>query len=229
MNGFINFLKFSHHQDDISINTMLFHLSRLISLWKQDNDTLDMGSLEQQDVFYRVSCKLDALMLILLARANGNIRKTAIQILADFYAVTEASSKSKDAFKENGDMPLYAVLRKVEEELPRTACYAFLESYYVGSCLSPQISASLELLSLSDAVSSDFSGLFKFYLGELCCHFIRLGRVKALRHCVKFMKRLVVPFLVKRSSRSIPFLTYSSYLVLLTSLAGTIVLGIKLL
>lgn len=159
MNGFINFLKFSHHQDDVSISTMLLQLSRLLSLWKQDNDP-GSHSPEDRDVFYRVSCKLDGLMLIMLARANGGIRKTAIQILADFYAITESSNHQKGRDDEE-DLPLYAILRKAETDLPRYAAYSFLENFYVGSCLSPQISAGFTLLSVADVASSDFSGLFK--------------------------------------------------------------------
>jgi hypothetical protein len=215
VNGFINFLKFSHHQDDISIRTMLLQLSRLLSLWKQDNDTASHTS-EDKNIFYRVSCKLDGLMLIMLARANGEVRKTAIQILADFYAITEGGVDEN----QGEDMSLYAILMKTEVDLPRYATYAFLENYYVGSCLSPQISAGLNLLSVADVASSDFSGLFKYYLGEICSQFTSLGRGKALRHCVKFLRILVVPYLSKRMSRSVHVLMYGSCLVLLTSMAG---------
>jgi hypothetical protein len=168
VNGFINFLKFSHHQDDISISTMLLQLSRLLSLWKQDNDP-GSHTPEDRDIFYRVSCKLDGLMLIMLARSNGEIRKTAIQILADFHAITDSSSRG-DPSREGDDMTLYAILRKTEGNLPRYATYSFLENYYVGSCLSPQISAGLNLLSVADVAASDFSGLFKVgkHRGLIC-------------------------------------------------------------
>lgn len=99
--------------------------------------------------------------------------------------------------------------------------YAFLEQDMFGCYLEPKVSANMTLLSLSDVAGSDYTILFRFYLGELVREFAILGRSKALRHCVKFLKAVAVPFMASSHSVNKGFIaTYSAFMVLLMGMAG---------
>jgi hypothetical protein len=196
---------------------MLSHLSYLIHTWTQDTNTVPATVIEA-DIIYRVSCKLDACMLIMLARPNPKIRKASLTILADFYKISESiAPHGNDA----GLLPLHAILVRTEDMLSRHAMYAFLERDNLGPALTPKVTSKLTLLSINEVASSDYGVLFRFYLGELARRFTLSGRPKALRHCAKFLKQLAIPFMTSVSTVDAEFVaTYSSYTILLMSMAG---------
>ncbi|KAJ3226579.1 hypothetical protein HK099_004606 [Clydaea vesicula] len=217
INGFLNFLKFSQVNDDISICTTLTQLSHLLYLWSKKEipplyDT-------ERDAFYRSSCKIDAAMMLMFARPNSQIRKLAIKILADYNSIVEQIFPLSHPLQP-GQFPLFHILA-TEVDISRWALYAYLEDNFQGNCLEPSISSSLPLLSFADVAASDYAGLFKFYLGELVRQFAAAGRSKALRHCVKWLKHIAIPELTSTTNFTPDvYSAYSAYLVLLFGLAG---------
>lgn len=215
INGFLNFIKVSPHQDDASICTMVTQLSMLISLWSSSPSLLSF--VVESDILYRVSCKLDSAMLVLLGRPNSKIRHSCLKILADFYLITETSMPHS---KGAGYLPLHAIITQADTQISRYAVYAYLEQEMGGDILVSD-STELSILSFMEVALSNYSGLFLYYLGELVRQFVVLGRVKALRHCVKLLKIVAISHMTSAVTVTKEFIaTYSSYLVLLMGLAG---------
>ncbi|KAI8907187.1 hypothetical protein EDD86DRAFT_208959 [Gorgonomyces haynaldii] len=191
INGFINFLKNSPHQDDICVCTVILLLARLIKTW-QDEIVPGQEILVHQEAFYRVSCKLDAMMLIFLARPNPRIRQACLQILYDFYALQNTFSTHGSM---RGEMPLAAILVGFEQQIVKNALFAFFEKGGQGSCLNARTAPSFRLLTFFEVASSGFSVLFQYYLAQLGVQFAEYGRPKAVRHCAKFLRLLAIPYI----------------------------------
>lgn len=203
---------------------MLMQLSNLISIWANEKAVAGSGTdstnhIDEQTLS-RVSCKLDALVLVMLCRQNVQIRKSCLIMLADMYTITE---KVRPHSNVPGCLPLYAIILQAESKISRHAMFAFLEHDLNGNCLNPHLSGGQSVIRFSQVAVSDFIGLFKFFIGEVSRQFALLGRAKALRHCVKLLKLLAIPCLSTNATAtpSNEFLAaYSSYTILLMSLAG---------
>ncbi|KAJ3069221.1 hypothetical protein HDU98_007718 [Podochytrium sp. JEL0797] len=200
---------------DISYATIMLHLTALIRQWSKDVDT--HRNLDAEKIS-RLSCKLDACLLIMLARPNPRIRHASLSALSDFYTISQTISPH---LNEPGFLPLQAILNQRNNYLSKNAMYAFMERDLLGHKLTPKVVGLINLLPLNSIAASDYSLLFKFYLGELARQFCLSGRPKALRHCAKFLTTLAVPYMTSVTTVDNEFvITYSNYMVLLMALGG---------
>ncbi|KAJ3403215.1 hypothetical protein HDU80_004376 [Chytriomyces hyalinus] len=201
---------------DISYATIMLHMTHFIGIWARDFH--QHTSIMDPDKIQRLSCKLDACLLIMLARPNPRIRHASLVALSDFYKISEAVSPH---LNEPGFLPLQAILNQRGDFLSRNAIFSFMERDLLGHKLTPNVYAVIPLLSFAAVASSDYSLLFKFYLGELARQFGLSGRPKALRHCAKFLTSLAVPYMTSVTTVDNEFvITYSNYMVLLMALGG---------
>jgi hypothetical protein len=218
INGFINFLKNTPHQDDISICSVILVLASLIKEWVTE---IVLGSVIDinQEAFYRVSCKLDAIMLIFMARPSNRIREMCIDILSDFYQIQQTFSKHGLG---KGEMPLVALLLKHETPIRKKALFAFLEKSAKGYIMTASNATGMILSSFYDVARSQFSSLFLYYLGELAMLFAEFGRAKATRHCAKFLRALAIPYIGQRIQENSPehVLPYYGSMILLMAMSG---------
>ncbi|KAJ3196625.1 hypothetical protein HK101_008306 [Irineochytrium annulatum] len=216
--AFLNHIKKIPYDNDISYCTIVLHLAFLLRHWANEEDSTGNQSLDR-DLVYRISCKLDACMMVMLARPNPRIRHAALSALADFYSLSETLAPHANG---PGYLPLYAILVRTEGVVSKSAMYAFMERDLHGHALVPKVTSGLTLLSIHDVAISDFGVLFRFYLGELARQFAMKGRVKALRHCAKTLRRLAIPLMTSVNTVDAAFVaTYSSYAVLLMSFCAT--------
>ncbi|KAJ3275486.1 hypothetical protein HDV01_000313 [Terramyces sp. JEL0728] len=194
INGFVNYLKNTPLRDDISICSVIVVLSQLIKNWADELSSHGEGVLPAVHVegLYRVSCKIDAMMLVLMSHPSQRIRSTCLQILFNFYKIQNLYSTHGTKARE---MPLAAILLNSESVIVKQAMFAFLESGNRGHKLSAALASSIAPLTFLEVSSSQYTGLFKFYLGELAKRFSFYGRPKATRHCAKFLKLFAAPFL----------------------------------
>ncbi|KAJ3037253.1 hypothetical protein HK097_003572, partial [Rhizophlyctis rosea] len=236
INGFINYLKTTPYQDDISLCTVLLHLSYLIKIWSSSLGPRPAEPIDPQDkdIIHRVSCKLDAAMMVFLARPNARIRKTCLDILEDFYNVQEwiGAFEEPPADAENAGvdnptaanpspLPLHAILTRNEPIITKHALYAFLENDLFGHLLTPTVTCGLDILSIRDVAGSDYTVLWRFYLGECARQFAHFGRGKAVRHSAKFSRAVAVPYMTSLEGVTPEFVgTYVAYLGVMMGLGG---------
>ncbi|KAJ3135053.1 hypothetical protein HK100_003069 [Physocladia obscura] len=201
---------------DISYATIMLHLTALIRHWSKDYQA--HLKIFDPDQITRLSCKLDACLLIMMARPNPRIRHASLSALSEFYTISQAVLPHPN---EPGFLPLQAILDQRASYLSKNAMYAFMERDLLGHKITPKVIGQITLLPLSTIASSDYSYAFKFYLGELARQFSLSGRPKALRHCAKFLTSLAVPYMTSVTTVDSEFvITYSNYMVLMMALAG---------
>ncbi|KAL2913874.1 hypothetical protein HK105_206608 [Polyrhizophydium stewartii] len=216
INGFINYLNSTIFQDDISVCTHITFLAQITKIWVTD---FENAGPVVQDSFSRVSCKVDAYLLIALGRPSVRIRKPALQILLDLYTIQQSFDSHQITPRE---MPLAAILIQMETAVCKQGVYSFLEKSLLGHLLSPRTASALSPLTLLEVASSDFSVLFRHYLGELAQLFVLYGRSKATRHCAKFLRILALPQVLSPPANPSPedASTHKSYMMLLLALSG---------
>ncbi|KAJ3320881.1 hypothetical protein HDV06_004777 [Boothiomyces sp. JEL0866] len=221
INGFVNYLKNTPLRDEISICSVIVVLSQLIKNWVDELTSNSDAALPPVHVegLYRVSCKIDAMMLVLMSHASQRIRSTCLQILFNFYKIQNLYSTHGTKARE---MPLAAILLNSESVIVKQAMFAFLESGNRGHKLSAAIASSIPPLTFLEVSSSQYTGLFKYYLGELAKRFSFYGRPKATRHCAKFLKLFAAPLLETTNSQASAEsrALYASYAILLMAMAG---------
>jgi len=99
--------------------------------------------------------------------------------------------------------------------------YAFLEKDLYGYIVTPKMASVLTIIHPKEVAASDYSYLFKYYLGETARQFVHYGRVKALRQCAKFLMVSAIPYITAQSFVDSEYITaYNAYMVLLMALAG---------
>jgi hypothetical protein len=218
INGFINFLKETKVRDDITMCTNLVVLLKLIQTWVELFDD-SQTALVSVEGLYRVSCKVDACMLYLMAHPNGKIRGTCLQIVLDLYKLQKAILPHGT---KPGEMPLAYILFTSETLIVKQAIYAFLESSSRGHNLSSKIASSLHPLTLLEVASSSFTGLFQYYHGELVKRFSFCGRAKAVRHLAKYLKLFAPPMIHENPSNPNDeyVMFFGSNMIMLMAMAG---------
>ena len=218
VNGFVNFLKTTPNRDDISICSNVEVFAALIKTWAEEVK-LRGELLAHPEGFYRVSCKIDAISLLLMSHPNSRIRSLCLEILHDFSSLEKLVSPPRPP---RGQMPLAYILEESEPLIVKRAIYGFLESGFRGVDMSSKTASSFTPLAFTDVLKSSYTGLFRFYQAELAKTFSFHGRPKAVRHFAKHLKSYAVP-LVEQSfpaaSQDFKFL-YSSYMSLMTAMAG---------
>ncbi|KAH9273786.1 hypothetical protein BASA83_003780 [Batrachochytrium salamandrivorans] len=218
LNGFINFIKNTVYQDDISICTVMTFLAQLTKIWVTDFE--EAGPIDQRS-FLRVSCKVDAAILVMLCRSTSRIRKPCLQILLDIYTIQQTFDTHQQTIHE---MPLAAILVQMEPSICKQGVYAFLEKSLIGHLLSPRVSTSLRSLTFLEVASCDYTVLFRFYLGELALRFATYGRSKAIRHCAKFLRIIAIPLITSISGINTPSIEdgarFSALMALTMALSG---------
>ncbi|KAI8928058.1 hypothetical protein BC831DRAFT_397976 [Entophlyctis helioformis] len=215
VNGFINYIKHTPHQDDISICTIVSFLAQLTNIWGSDFE--DVEPIDEEP-FSRVSCKVDAAMLILLARPCARIRKAGLQILLDLYTIQQSFPSFQITPRE---MPLASILVQMETTISKRAVFGFLEKGMLGHLLSPRLASALPTLTFLEVASSDYAALFRYFLGELAQRFASHGRSKATRHCAKFLRILAVPYITTAPVGSVDDMaTFTGYMILIMALSG---------
>ncbi len=210
-------MKSAPNRDDISICTYLEVFAAIVKFWAEE---VKLKKLLQcsSDGFYRVSCKADAIILLLMSHPNSKIRALCLQVLSDFYIMEKISLPESTA----GKMSLSVILDSSEPIIVKQAIYGFLETGFRGVNLSSKIASSLTPLAFLDVANSSFTDLFRFYHGELVKRFSFYGRSKATRHLAKFLKAYAIPLIEQNyltdsnDSKSL----YSSYMCLLTAMSG---------
>lgn len=193
-------------------------LSKLIKIWTVEYEQNNEKPISTEG-FYRVSCKMDAIMLLLLAHANGKIRNACLQIVFDLYHLHKTILPHGI---RAGEMPLGAILLTSEPLIVKQAIYAFLKASSVGHNLSSKVAASLHPLTFIEVASSNYTGLFQFYHGELVKRFSIYGRPKSLRHLAKFLRNSAVTLISQNNASASPEYRafYASYMILLMAMAG---------
>ena len=186
----------------------------MISSWSK-NEIVAIQAVGDPDMFVRVSCKIDAAMMVVLCRPNKIIRDCALKIIHDFQTITDLFVPQKD----KDYISLYTIIKNMDGDISRFATFAFLEDQMRGDCITAEMISKITILSLKDVAASDFFDLFKYYHGELARLFVIHGRAKALRHCAKFLRAFALPFVTSshHQSRSA---SLASYWMLLFSFAG---------
>ncbi|KAJ1547040.1 hypothetical protein HK096_004430, partial [Nowakowskiella sp. JEL0078] len=219
INGFLNFIKTTPFQDDIALCTILSHLNSLLNFWTQrEGIEKTKGIPIEKDFVYRLSCKLDGCVMIMLGRPNTRIRKYCLQILTDFYTIQQSTIPHPEAAEQ---LPLHAIILRHDEEISKFSMYGFMERDLHGYALVPKVTSVLTILSVREVAQSDFTILFRYYLGEISRKFMTFGRQKAIKHAAKFSLMVAVPYMTSVATVDTDFVaTYSSYLVLMMSLAG---------
>jgi hypothetical protein len=218
INGFINFLKETKVRDDITMCTNLTVLLKLVQTWVELFDD-SQTALVSVEGLYRVSCKVDACMLYLMAHPNGKIRSTCLQIVLDLYKLQKTILPHGT---KPGEMPLAYILFTSETLIVKQAIYAFLESSSRGHNLSAKIASSLHPLTLLEVASSSFTGLFQYYHGELVKRFSFCGRAKAVRHLAKYLK-LFAPQMIHENPANPNeeyVMFFGSNMIMLMAMAG---------
>ncbi|ORY34153.1 hypothetical protein LY90DRAFT_705035 [Neocallimastix californiae] len=217
--GFINFLKRTEHQDDVSICTTLTHLDFLLKMWVNKDMYAPEDPINDDDA-YRISCKIDAAMLVMMSRESPRIRMLAYEILADFNEIQKMVCNSLELDNEV-KLPLATILEEQETVIARQGMYGFLEKDLYGYIVTPKMASVLTIIHPKEVAASDYSYLYKYYLGETARQFVNFGRVKALRQCAKFLMVSAVPYITAQSIVDSEYITaYNSYMVLLMALAG---------
>ncbi|TPX32743.1 hypothetical protein SmJEL517_g04215 [Synchytrium microbalum] len=216
INGFINCIKSTEHQDEVSLLTIILHLQHLISGWSKESNVIS-----DPDASYRVSCKLDAAVIVLLAHTDPRIRKCSIQCLGDFLKITGRLQPGLDQTDQTVEMPLYSVLVRTEISIARRALYSFLERDLEVTHLV-QTASNPTPPTFSDVASSEYMSLYRAFLGELARQFARLGRSKALRHTAKFVRTIAIPMLnpPQGDPAEDSVELYSSFAILLFAFGG---------
>lgn len=222
INGFINYLKSTPYNDNVSICTIVLMVAVLLNLWPL---SAEKRLSINPDIFYRVSCKLDAIMLIIMTRPYTRIREMCMQILNDFQNIQKDQLKNvkrESLFLRKGT-PLIQILFDNELIIRKRATYAFLEKSSRGSNLTPTNAAGLKLPDFLDVARSQYSQYFNYYLAELAVLFCKLGREKATRHCAKFLIVLFIPVMGQAiAEKHLKYiLPYSAGMNLVFALAGT--------
>jgi len=217
--GFINLLKRTEHQDDVSICTVLTHLDFLLKMWVNKDMYAPDDPINDDDA-YRISCKIDASMLVMMSRESPRIRMLAYEILSDFNEIQKMVCHSLELDNEV-KLPLATILEEQETVIARQGMYGFLEKDLYGYIVTPKMASVLTIIHPKEVAASDYSYLYKYYLGETARQFVNFGRVKALRQCAKFLMVSAIPYITAQSVVDSEYITaYNSYMVLLMTLAG---------
>ena len=191
INGFINFMKISPFQDDISVANIAQFVVQLTKVWANDSQTIKTLDPE---AFPRVSCKMDAIVMLLLARPNAIIRKSALRILFDLQSVDRSRPEYNLSYPDR-NLSLADILTSLELTVCKNAIRAFLDKNLKGHLLIPSIWSKLKLVSFQQLAGSDYFDVFKYYLGALANQFALRGRPKATRRCSKFLRQHAVPLM----------------------------------
>ncbi|KAI8802456.1 hypothetical protein BJ742DRAFT_542930 [Cladochytrium replicatum] len=234
VNGFLNYIKTTPFQDDITMTTVLTHMSTLLRVWTQvekplrhlDNtaalNAVAMTGLPippqiDRNALYKVSCKLDGCMLVMLARPNAVLRHRVLEILKDFNGLLE-----EQGILEALDAPTLRTIMLVQgRHVSRHGLYGFMEKDLHGYALGPKVTAGLTLLTIEEVAKSEVNSLNRYFVGELARLFARDARGKARRHAAKFLVRLALPLMTSVANIDASFvMTYGSFSALLFALAG---------
>ncbi|KAJ2998905.1 hypothetical protein HDV02_003880 [Globomyces sp. JEL0801] len=211
---------FKNHPDlRIGVFNLISVLSGLIKLWVDKVD-YEKDFHVHKEGFYRVSCKLDASMLVIMAHPNQRIRTTCLSIIYDFYCLEK---KFLEPVGQGiGKMSLAAILLDSEEIIVKQSIHAFFEADTFGYKLNAKSASAIKSPTFVDVCKSQYTILFKYYLGELTKRFAIYGRFKATRHCAKYLRKFAVPLIEKQTpNASLEHQAhYASQMVLLMALAG---------
>lgn len=220
-------MKNTPNQDDQSIATIVVILAQLISKSVEEikrGIAVDISA----EPFYRVSCKLDAAVLMLLTRSNSLIRRKAIEILSDFHTIQEALQLPSQCVD---GIPLVSIIYEEEETLGKRAFLSFFKKSSRGNAVTSRMFAGFNYPSVYEVLQSEYTRLFHYYLGELVLLFIDKGRSKAKRHCAKLLALHTIP----RICDNLPERTveganwYSASMILLMCHSGVPVFSVFIL
>lgn len=190
----------------------------LIKIWA-DEVKIREELVTNTQGFYRVSCKIDAICLLLMSHPNFRIRSLCLEILRDFVSMERRVSPFGPPHDQK---PLALILEENEPLIVKQAIYGFLESGFRGVDMSAKIASSLTPIAFSDVLKSSYTGLFRFYQAELAKMFSFCGRPKAVRHFAKHLKNFAVPLIEQNlPAASLDFKSlYCSYMNMMTAMAG---------
>ena len=213
LHAFLNFLKYEDYLPDSVCLCVLLHISALLSHWtcfkKEDVVLSDLVKL---------SCKMDGIMIIYLGHSNLRIRKCCISILSSFYKIFD-----KYEIKESKPfLSLYSILLKDDFDIQNLAIKSFATKNLPQDSLSPRVLGALGHFTVMELICSDYGFLYQYFYGSLVTKFVFKGRLKALRHCCKFLLSMFVPILSKNLSNDLPedVMTHRMRILLCLSVAG---------
>lgn len=190
----------------------------LLQLWIKEGAS-GVAGITSDDVL-KFSNKLDALIIILLGRANLQIRKLCISILMHFHSVTE---KLGSAFESN-TLSLFGIMVKFQSEIAKEALYAFAIDGMGSNALSPSIMGGLEPINFFEIACSDYVLFYQYFFGSAVKRFAAHGQPKALRHCGKFLRAMVIPLInTPKATNPDARFDHLSQIILLMGLAGVTV------
>jgi hypothetical protein len=212
--GFLSFFKAPVMMDENLVLSYLLHLLVLVNKWIDDG----VESSEKASQVLKVSCKLDALMIILLGRPTVRIRKTCMQILKKMQNAVDIIYSTS---QQSGKLTLYQILTIHDDDISKAAIFAFADKNLALDALSPSIIGGMSITGFRDVCASDFAHLYTYYYGALINQFLLHGREKSLRHAGKYLRHIAIPFIGNPLIRNPEgFYSYHSHIILLLSLAG---------
>lgn len=215
LNGFANFLKANQSLGDIAIYSVVAIVSRLTRMWILSCNSAMPTDINKEAV-YRVSCKLDAVMMLSLTRANSKIRNKTIQILTDINELNKM-------FAIGGvGMPIAELLSLHEVQISKQGIYSYLDKSAQGHLLSKKTAAGVKLPTFYQLAGSHFTPLFLFYYGQLALLFVENGRPKALRHTAKVIRAHLPNFISNTigETRQDVLAHFSAFIVLAMALGA---------
>jgi hypothetical protein len=217
MHGFLNYFKNNSTADDVTVTTFLLHLLAILQAWVKEGSSL---RVVDPQLLFKLSCKMDGLLLIFLGRANVRIRRTCLSILMLMHTILENMS-IKAAVP---GLSLFTILMKFDDAIGKEAIFAFATQQMSSNALEPLILGGLDILSFFEVAACEYSHLYRFFYGAAVSFFALHGRHKAIRHCGKFLKQMVVQTItnMKQVTQNSLF-DHTSNMILLLGLAGATV------
>ena len=217
MHGFLNYFKNNSTSDDVTVTTFLLHLLAILQACVKEGSSL--RGVDPQ-LLFKLSCKMDGLLLIFLGRANVWIRRTCLSILMLMHTISE-NMNSKAAIP---GLSLFAILMKFDETIGKEAIFTFATQQMSSNSLEPLILGGLDLLFFFEVAACEYSHLYRFFYGAAVSLFGIHGRHKAVRHCGKFLKQMVVQTITSMKNLTPHALfDHTSNMTLLLGLAGATV------
>ena len=121
-------------------------------------------------------------------------------------------------------LSLFTILMKFDDTISKEAIYAFATQQMSSNALEPLIMGGLDILSFFEVAACEYSHLYRFFYGAAVSAFALHGRHKAIRHCGKFLRQMVVQTItsLKQITQQNLF-DHTSNMVLLFGLAGATV------
>jgi hypothetical protein len=156
---------------------------------------------------------LDALILILLGRANSRIRKTCLLILI-------YSDKVFNVYIGRKDSSLLSIIIRMENRIIKDSLTAVSNDHMTPFAISDSVISGLEAVDFFEIACSNYLHLYRYYYGSLARCFSEFSDIRSICHINKYLHIIVMPRLHKHHTSMISLLNVSNALILLLAFGG---------